>query len=146
MAKNKTYRLAVAPEKKVINIPPRIVEKKYQINDCLVATRPISEVLYEDKYFEAQICYAEYQGKWDWGVHYTYKGSGVGCGGGGCLPNFSTEYGNYDLFTSKESARQAAIKWLHDYFARKGDHPYGKSNKPVLDACQRALNPQLTLF
>ena len=124
----------------------KIIEPKYQINEFFVATKPIEEVIYDDKYFEAKICYAEYLGKWDWGVHYAYRGSGVGCGGGGWLPNFSTEHGKCDFYPSKDAAQQAAIKWLYDYFTRHGDHPYRKSNKPVLDACQRALNPQLKLF
>lgn len=145
--KSKTYRIKVVPEKKVKPLPAmKIIEKKYQINECFVAQKPITEVLYDDKYFHASIHYAEYKGEWAWGEDHQYKGSGVGCGGGGSLPSFSPIRKEPRPVLTKEQAREAAIKSIQECFTKRGDHPYGKSCKPVIDACKRALSPQLSLF
>lgn len=121
-----------------------IIQEKYRINVYMVAERPISEVLYDDKYFHASINYAEYQGNWAYGTNYRYKGSGVGCGGGGSLPSFSTIRKHPRPVLMKDQARTEAIKSLFRIFIK--DHPYGKSVQPVVDAIRKALNPQLTLF
>ena len=143
----KTYRIKVVPEKKVHLIKPlKVVEAKYRINECLVAEHPITEVLYDDKYFHASIHIAEYKGTWAWGTHEEYKGSGVGCGGGGSLPSFSEIRREPRPVLDKEQARTDAINFLIKYFTKRGDHPYRKSVTPVIDACKRALNPQLSLF
>lgn len=127
-------------------IDMKIIEKKYAINERLVSERPITEIIYDDKYFNATIHYAEYKGQWAWGYNESYKGSGVGCGGGGCLPCFDSIRKHPVPVLTKQEARTAAIKHLISSFSKSGNHPYGKSVQPVIDTLTLALNPQMTLF
>lgn len=147
---SKRYTIPVAKGKKPLPIrgPARrkIIQEKYRINELFVAEDPVYEVIYDDKYFEAIISYAEYRGLWAYGENHGYKGTGVGCGGGGSLPSFSSIRKEPTPFSSKEQARTEAIKSVLEYFVKRGDHPYGKSAKPVIDALNKALSPQLTLF
>lgn len=124
----------------------KIIEPKYSINDRLVSETPITEVLFEDKYFKAAVCYAEYRGVWAWGCDYRYKGSSAGCGGGGSLPCFSSTRKEPVPVRTKEQCRIDAIKHLEEIFSHRGDHPHKRSVEPVLAAIKRAYNPQLSLF
>lgn len=124
----------------------KIIEPKYGINDHLVSEAPTKEVLYSDRFFLAEICYAEYLGVWAWGCEYQYKGGGTGCGGGGSLPCFSHTRKEPVPVRTKEQCRKEALQHLEDIFSRRGDHPSKRSVEPVITAIKRAYNPQLSLF
>lgn len=146
MAKRHTIKVLSEQPIKPWRDSRKIVQELYQINELLVATAPITEVMYDDKFFNATIHYAEYKGIWAWGVSWAYKGSGVGCGGGGFYPSWSGRQKYPVSRLTKDAVRITAIKDLIESFTRRGDHPYNRSVKPVIDALNKALNPQLSLF
>lgn len=76
----------------------------YKINEHHVATNPIVETLYSKGREELEICYAEKNNKWSYGIHYALPTAG-----GGGLPSFSE---NMKLYNSKEEARELALKRL----------------------------------
>ena len=118
----------------------------YSINEHGVATKPLTETIYEDKHWLCAISYAEYEGKWDYGYDCQKKGSSVGCGGSSCLPSFSSPSHKRQYFPNQKAARKAAIELLIKTVKQWRHHPSGKSNQCVLEALKGALCPQLTLF
>ena len=124
---------------------------KFRVNEHLVAEKPICEVIYESNRFICILMLAEFKDKWNFGYRYELCGNGAGCGYGSGLPQFSSlkKLGTTKeriIYPTQGDARAAGLQFLYNYAKREGNHPYGDSNKPVLDAIIKSSEPQLQLF
>jgi len=109
---------------------------KFEYNEYGVCLNPEQEIIFENKKFSAKIFLAEKGGQWAYGYDFGIKGGFRSSG----LPGFNK---HRKPFQRKECARIDAIKFGIECFSdKKNDF----NVQPVIDALNKAITPQLSLF